>query len=571
MKKLMRLVGEYKRAAFLTPLFVIFEVILEIYIPFLMSKIIDVGIKNSDMAYVSKVGGLMILMSLLALFFGAMSGRFAAVASMGFGKNVRKALFYKLQEFSFSNIDKYSTPSLITRLTTDITNLQNAFMMITRMLVRSPVMLVGATFMAVRINSRLAMIFFIAIPVLAVALIFISTRAFPRFKEMLKRYDFMNSSVQEDLTSIRVVKTYVREDYENKKFADSARSLKNAQVGAEKLIIMNAPFMQFIMYSCMISISWFGGNMIISKTMEAGQLMSFISYVTQILMSLMMISFAFVGLVMSRASVSRIVEVLGEEIDIKDDENDENLTVKDGSVEFKNVSFKYGKDSENYNIENISLKINPGETVGIIGGTGSAKTTLVSLIPRLYDVNEGEVLVGGEDVRKYKIKNLRSAVAMVLQKNTLFSGSISDNIKWGDLNASYSEVEAVCKDAAADDFVKSFPDGYDTDLGQGGVNVSGGQKQRLCIARALLKKPKILILDDSTSAVDTATDAKIREAFKKQKDTTVIIIAQRITSVCEADKIIVLDDGKIAEQGSHEELIAQDGIYKELYELQNRK
>ena len=568
MKKLMRLVGEYKTAAFLTPLFVIFEVILEIYIPFLMSKIIDVGIKNSDMAYVSKIGGLMILMSLLALFFGAMSGRFAAVASMGFGKNVRKALFYKLQEFSFSNIDKYSTPSLITRL---ITNLQNAFMMITRMLVRSPVMLVGATFMAVRINSRLAMIFFIAIPILAVALIFISTRAFPRFKEMLKRYDFMNSSVQEDLTSIRVVKTYVREDYENKKFADSARSLKNAQVGAEKLIIMNAPFMQFIMYSCMISISWFGGNMIISKTMEAGQLMSFISYVTQILMSLMMISFAFVGLVMSRASISRIVEVLGEKIDITDDENDENLTVKEGSVEFKNVSFKYGKDSENYNIENISLKINPGETVGIIGGTGSAKTTLVSLIPRLYDVNGGEVLVGGEDVRKYKIKNLRSAVAMVLQKNTLFSGSISDNIKWGDLNASYSEVEAVCKDAAADDFVKSFPDGYDTDLGQGGVNVSGGQKQRLCIARALLKKPKILILDDSTSAVDTATDAKIREAFKKQKDTTVIIIAQRITSVCEADKIIVLDDGKIAEQGSHEELIAQDGIYKELYELQNRK
>lgn len=571
MKKLFGLVGEYKRYAFLTPLFVIFEVILEIYIPFLMSKIIDVGIKNSDMAYVSKIGGLMILMSLLALFFGAMSGRFAAVASMGFGKNVRKTLFYKLQEFSFSNIDKYSTPSLITRLTTDITNLQNAFMMITRMLVRSPVMLVGATVMAVRINARLAIIFFVAIPILAAALLIIATRAFPKFKEMLKRYDFMNSSVQEDLTSIRVVKTYVREDYENEKFADSARKLKNAQVGAEKLIIMNAPFMQFVMYSCMIAISWFGGNMIISKTMEAGQLMSFISYVTQILMSLMMISFAFVGLVMSRASISRIVEVLNEEIDITDAGNDENLTVADGSVEFKNVSFKYEKDSENYNIENINLKIKAGETVGIIGGTGSAKTTLVSLIPRLYDVIEGSVLVGGEDVRKYKIKNLRNAVAMVLQKNTLFSGSIKDNIKWGNLNATDSEVEDVCKDAAADTFIKSFPDGYLTDLGQGGVNVSGGQKQRLCIARALLKKPKILILDDSTSAVDTATDAKIREAFKKQKDTTVIIIAQRITSVCEADKIIVLDDGRISEMGSHEELIAQNGIYKELYELQNRK
>ena len=571
MKKLMRYVGEYKLAAFLTPLFVIFEVILEIYIPFLMSKIIDVGIKNGDMVYVTQIGLMMIFMSLCALFFGAMSGRFAAVSSMGFGKNVRKALFYKLQEFSFSNIDKYSTPSLITRLTTDITNIQNAFMVVTRMLVRSPFMLIGATIMAVRINARLATIFFIAIPILATALIIISTKAFPRFKEMLKRYDLMNSSVQENLTSIRVVKTYVREGYENKKFAESAKNLKNAQVGAEKLIIMNAPFMQFIMYSCMISISWFGGNMIISKTMEAGQLMSFISYVTQILMSLMMISFAFVNLVMSRASISRINEVLSEEIDITDDKCDENLTVKDGSIEFKNVSFKYGDSSENYNVENINLKINSGETVGIIGGTGSAKTTLVSLIPRLYDVNEGAVLVGGEDVRKYKIKSLRSAVAMVLQKNTLFSGSISDNIKWGDLNASDKEVESVCRDAAADDFIKSFPDGYYTDLGQGGVNVSGGQKQRLCIARALLKKPKILILDDSTSAVDTATDAKIRESFKKQKDTTVIIIAQRITSVCEADKIIVLDDGKIAEQGTHEELIAKDGIYKELYQLQNRK
>lgn len=571
MKKLIKLIGEYKLATILTPLSVILEVILEIYIPFLMSKIIDIGIKNMDMVYVAKIGALMILMALLALLFGALSGRFASVASMGFGKNVRKALFYKIQDFSFANIDKYSTPSLITRLTTDITTIQNAFMTVTRMLARSPFMLVGATIMAIKINAQLALVFIIAIPVLGAALVIISTKAFPRFKSMFKKYDALNASVQENLTSVRVVKAYVREEHENEKFGISADNLRKAQVAAERLIICNMPFMQFVMYACMIAISYFGGNMIMAGSMDAGELMSFISYVSQILMSLMMISFAFVGLVMSRASIARIVEVLDEEIDITDKECDENLTVKDGSVEFENVSFSYSKNKDNYNVENINLKINSGETVGIIGSTGSAKTTLVSLIPRLYDVCEGRVLVGGYDVRDYKIKNLRDAVSMVLQKNVLFSGSILENLRWGDLDATDNEIENACKDACAHDFVTSFPDGYLTDLGQGGVNVSGGQKQRLTIARALLKKPKILILDDSTSAVDTNTDSKIREAFKKQDDTTVIIIAQRISSVCDADKIIVLDDGKIAQIGTHDELINKDGIYKELYTLQTNQ
>ncbi len=571
MKKLIGLIGEYKLVTILTPLTVILEVILEIYIPYLMSKIIDIGIANSDIAYVAKVGGLMIAMALLALFFGAISGRFASVASMGFGKNVRKALFYKIQDFSFANVDKYSTPSLITRLTTDITTVQNAFMTVTRMLVRSPFMLVGATIMAIKINAKLALVFVVAIPVLGIALFTIVIKAFPKFKEMFKKYDAMNSSVQENLTSIRVVKAYVREDHEKEKFDLSADNLRNAQVAAERLIICNMPFMQLVMYSCMILISFFGGKLIVAGGMDAGELMSFISYVSQILMALMMISFAFVGLVMSKASIARIVEVLDEEIDIKDTQNDDNLTVKDGSVEFKNVSFSYSKNEENYNIENINLKINSGETVGIIGSTGSAKTTLVNLIPRLYDVTKGEVLVGGVNVKDYKIKNLRKSVSMVLQKNVLFSGTIEDNLRWGDLSATDEEIKKISEDACAHDFITSFPDGYKTNLGQGGVNVSGGQKQRLTIARALLKKPKILILDDSTSAVDTATDAKIRKAFKKQKDTTVIVIAQRISSVCELDKIIVLDDGKIAEQGTHQELIKQDGIYKELYTLQTRQ
>jgi len=570
-KKLAKCIREYKTSTALSLIFITLEAVFECVIPFITARLVNQIEAGIAIKLIIWTGAILVMITLASFASGVIAGISSARASAGFSKNLRKDMFYNVQTFSFSNIDKFSTASIITRLTTDITTIQNAFMTVTRMLARSPFMLVGATIMAIKINAQLALVFIIAIPVLGAALVIISTKAFPRFKSMFKKYDALNASVQENLTSVRVVKAYVREEHENEKFGISADNLRKAQVAAERLIICNMPFMQFVMYACMIAISYFGGNMIMAGSMDAGELMSFISYVSQILMSLMMISFAFVGLVMSRASIARIVEVLDEEIDITDRECDENLTVKDGSVEFENVSFSYSKNKDNYNVENINLKIKSGETVGIIGSTGSAKTTLVSLIPRLYDVCEGRVLVGGYDVRDYKIKNLRDAVSMVLQKNVLFSGSILENLRWGDLDATDKEIENACKDACAHDFVTSFPDGYLTDLGQGGVNVSGGQKQRLTIARALLKKPKILILDDSTSAVDTNTDAKIREAFKKQDDTTVIIIAQRISSVCDADKIIVLDDGKIAQIGTHDELINKDGIYKELYTLQTNQ
>lgn len=570
MKRIFSCAKEYTLQTVLTPISVIFEVILEIYIPFLMAKIIDIGIANKDISYISKIGLLMILMSLLALFFGAMSAKLGATASAGLAKNLRYLLFEKIQNFSFSNIDKFSTASLITRLTTDVTNTQNAFMVIIRMLARSPVMLIGATIMAVRINGELATIFLVAIPVLAIALGIIAVKAFPRFQAMLKKYDKMNSSIQENLIAIRVVKAFVRGEYEESKFKASADDVRKMQIRAEKLIILNGPIMQFVMYVCMISISWFGGNMIIKGTMTAGQLMSFISYVSQILMSLMIISMAFVMLVMSKASISRINEVFDEKIDITDDKADKNKTVKDGSIEFKDVNFSYKKGG-NKVLEDVSFKINSGETVAVIGGTGSAKTTLVQLIPRLYDVSDGAVCVGGENVKDYKINVLRDAVSMVLQKNVLFSGTIKENLKWGNDNATDEMIISACKSAQAHDFIMSFPDGYETDLGQGGVNVSGGQKQRLCIARALVKNPKILILDDSTSAVDTATDKKIRESFKKISGITVIIIAQRISSVMDADKIIILDDGKISDIGTHDELLLKSEIYKDIYESQNNK
>ena len=570
-KKLSPYLSKYKLYIILCPLAIIGEVLLEIRIPMLMAKIIDIGIANKDMSYILRTGSLMVLMALISLVFGALAARLASVAGIGFAKELRQGLFYKIQEFSFSNIDKFSTASLVTRLTTDITNIQNSFMMIIRLLVRSPVMLVSATFMAFRINSSLVTIFFVAIPILAVALFIIVKTAFPRFGIMLKKYDTMNSSVQENLVAIRVVKAFVRSKYEKEKFTKSADELMEAQIRAEKIIIFNMPIMQFVMYGCMLTIMWFGGNMIIGGTMLTGELMSFISYVSQILMSLMMISMVFVGIVLSKASVNRIIEVLDEKIDINNSELAHPVEVQDGSISFENVSFSYNKNKDNLVLDAINFTIQTGETVGIIGGTGSAKTTLVQLIPRLYDVTGGRVIVGGHDVHDYQLETLRDAVAMVLQKNVLFSGTIKENLKWGNPDASDEEIIDACQSAQAHDFILSFPDGYDTDLGQGGVNVSGGQKQRLCIARALLKKPKIIILDDSTSAVDTATDSKIRQAFKdKLTNTTTIIIAQRITSVCDADKIIILNEGKIEAIGTHEELLKDNETYKEIYVSQQK-
>jgi ATP-binding cassette subfamily B protein len=571
-KQLAGCIGEYKKYAILTPIAMVGEVIMEILIPFIMAAIIDNGIiGTAGSSYIIKMGALMIGMAVISLMFGAFGGRFAAKASMGFSKNLRKKLFDKVQDFSFSNVDKYSTPSLVTRLTTDVTNTQNAFMMFIRMAFRAPIMLIGATAMAIIINVKLSSVFLIAIPLLGISLYFIMTHAHPRFKAMLKLYDRMNSDVQENLVNIRVVKAFVREDFEIKKFCASADSVRKAQAFAEKLVILNGPLMQLSMYGCIIAILWFGGDMVIGGSFEIGKLSSFINYITQILMSLMMISMIFIMLIISMASINRITEVLNEEIDIKDTALQQESTVRDGSIEFRDVSFSYAKDNDNLTLSHVNLSIKSGETIGIIGGTGSSKTTLVQLIPRLYDVLEGEVLVGGQNVKDYSLKNLRNEVAMVLQKNVLFSGTIKENLLWGNENASEEEIIDACKSAQAHDFVMTFPKGYETDLGQGGVNLSGGQKQRLCIARALLKKPKIVIMDDSTSAVDMATDSKIRQAFKeKLSDVTTIIIAQRIASVSEADRILVLEDGKLDAFGAHEELLLQNRIYREVYDSQQK-
>lgn len=570
-KKIFSHLGSYKKYAVLTPIVMVGEVLMEILIPFVMTEMINVGIKgDGGISFTVKAGLLMILMAIVSLCFGALGGMTAARAGMGFGKNLRGALFGKVQDFSFSNVDKFSTASLVTRLTTDVTNVQNTLMMLIRMAIRSPFMLVGATVMAVKISPRLSVVFFIAVPLLALILIFIMTNAHPRFEKMLKKYDAMNSSVQENLIGIRVVKAFVRERHEKEKFKVSAEEVRSCQIMAEKLIILNSPAMQISMYACIVAILWFGGNMVIKGTgMDVGDLSGFISYITQILSSLMMLSFIFISIVISRASISRITEVLDEEIDIKD--CDSEFEVEDGSIEFKNVSFSYSKNKENLTLSEVSLKISSGETIGIIGATGSAKSSLVGLIPRLYDALDGEVLVGGRNVKDYSLSTLRNSVAMVLQKNVLFSGTIKENLKWGNADATDEEIAEACKSAEAHDFILSFPDGYDTELGQGGVNVSGGQKQRLCIARALLKKPKIIILDDSTSAVDTATDAKIRAAFKRElQDTTAIIIAQRISSVEDADRTIVLDDGKVVAFDTHENLLKTCNIYKEVYESQQK-
>lgn len=571
LKKLLSYVGRYKKEAILAPVTILGEVAMEVLIPYVMASIIDKGIRVGDIKHVAVMGALMVLMALFSLFFGAVAGRFSAVAAVGFAKNLRGELFKKVQSFSFANVDKFSTASLTTRLTTDVSNIQMAFMMFIRTAVRAPMMMIFALVMAVTTNAKLSLVFLCAIPVLGAAVGLIMTKAHPRFKDMLTLYDGMNARVQENLVGIRTVKAFVREDYEKKKFTESTEKVREAQVRAEKLVILTMPFMQFCMYASIIAILFFGGHMIAGGgNMLTGDLTQFITYVGQILMSLMMLSFMFMMFVISRASLQRVYEVLTEESDIVSPEN--SVTeVEDGSVSFKNVSFSYFKDMNNLSLEKINLDIKSGETIGIIGGTGSSKTTLVQLIPRLYDVTDGEVLVGGRNVREYDLESLRNQVAMVLQKNVLFSGTIKENLKWGNADASDEEIIEACRHACAHDFVMSFPDGYDQDLGQGGVNVSGGQKQRLCIARALLKKPKILIFDDSTSAVDTATDASIRKAFRENlSDVTTFIIAQRISSVQDADRIIVMDGGKITDMGTHEELLEKSNIYREVYDSQQK-
>ncbi len=568
--KLFSYLGKYKKPAILAPLAIAGEVALEIYIPFLMAKIVDIGIAQKDLPFVFKTGFLMIVAALLSLAFGALAARLAAVAAAGFAKEIRTAAFNKIQDFSFSNTDKFSSASLITRLTTDITFVRNSFMMIIRALVRSPLMMICATLMAVRINTELSLVFFAAIPFLGVALAMIAFKAHPRFLKMFEKYDAINASLQEMLTAVRVVKAFVREEYENKKFNKASTELRDTQKSAEKIVIWNMPIMNFTTQTCLICIVWFGGNLIIQGKLQTGELFSFLTYIGMILISLMMMSFAFIGVVISQASVKRICEILNEVPDIADEGKD-GLVLQDGSIVFEDVSFSYSKRQDNLTLKNISVSVESGETVGIIGATGSSKTTFVQLLPRLYDVFSGRILIGGNDIKDYRLSTLRSSVAMVLQNNLLFSGTIIENLRWGDENASDSEIKEACRAAQADDFIMSFPQGYDTVLGQGGVNVSGGQKQRLCLARALLKKPKILILDDSTSAVDTATDKKIRTALKETlKETTKIIIAQRISSIMDADKIIVLDEGKINGIGTHDELMRCNEIYREVFVSQQK-
>lgn len=570
-KKLMKSIGEYKKDTILTPLFVSLEVVLEVIIPLLMAKLIDEGVYDGNMNIVYKIGFELILCAILSLLFGMFSGIFASKASSGFAKNLRKNLYYKVQDFSFSNIDKFSTSSLVTRLTTDVTNTQRAFQMIIRIAVRTPLMLITSLFFAISISAKLSLIFLVIIPILGVGLYWITTTVHPIMKRVFHTYDDLNNVVEENVSGIRVVKSFVIEDKETQKFEKVSNSIYKDFSKGEKILALNSPLMQFSIYICILAISWFGAKIIVNTGMTeltTGELMTMLTYSIQILSSLMMLSMVLVMITISKSSAERIVEVLDEESDITNPDTPIK-EVNDGSIKFDKVSFSYVKDKQKECLKDINLDIKSGETVGIIGGTGSGKSSLVNLIPRLYDVTEGELLVGGEDVRKYDLEDLRNQVACVLQKNVLFSGTIAENIRWGDENASDEDVKRVCKLAQADEFIMQFPDGYNTYIEEGGTNVSGGQKQRLCIARALLKHPKILILDDSTSAVDTKTDSLIQTAFQTEiPDTTKIIIAQRISSIENCDKIVVMDNGRIDGIGTHEELLKSNEIYKEVYESQ---
>lgn len=575
-KKLSKCIREYKKASLLTPFFVALEVVMEVIIPYYMGKMLDYGVNLGDINYIIKVGAMLAVFCVMSLVFGALAGKYAAYASAGFSKNLRHDMFHNVQSFSFSNIDKFSVSSLVTRLTTDVTNMQNAYQMIIRIAVRSPLMIVFSLIMAIRVSPKLSLIFLCVLPFLALGLYFIVTRAHPIFERVFRTYDKLNNIVSENLHGIRVVKSFVREEREKEKFNSVSKKIYSDFVSAEKLLAFNAPLMQTASYGTMLLISWFGAKLIVSTGnvpeagLTTGGLVILITYAMQILMSLMMLSMIFVMITMSRASAERIAEVLSEESSLKNPENPVTQ-VKDGSVEFSNVGFSYKNDESKLCLKNASFKIKSGETVGIIGSTGSSKSTLVQLIARLYDVTTGSVKVGGVDVRDYDLDALREKVAMVLQKNVLFSGTIKDNLRWGNPDATDEEMKEACRLAQADSFISTFENGYDTYIEQGGTNVSGGQKQRLCIARSLLKKPKILVLDDSTSAVDTQTDALIRKGFAEYiPETTKIIIAQRISSIEHADKIIVLDNGEIENIGSHEELLGKDPIYTEVYNSQTK-
>lgn len=567
-RKLFRSIREYKKESILAPVFVVLEVFMEVLIPLLMANIIDIGIANGDMGYITEMGILLVVMAILALVFGAIAGNMAAKGAAGYAKNLRHDIFYKIQDFSFKNIDKFSTSSLVTRLTTDITNVQMAYMMTIRLLARAPIMIVLSLIMTFTINTKIALMLLITIPILGGILIFIAKTAHPHFIKVFDEYDVLNNTVQENVNAARVVKAYVREDHEIGKFHKISTTVYNLFTKAEKIVAWNSPTMQFVVYTVVLMMVLIGGESIIGGQMETGQMTSVIVYAMQILSSLMMVSFVFVMIMIAEASSDRIAEVL-DEVPEMQNKPDAVMEAPNGDIDFENVDFSYSGEGGALSLKKVNLHIKSGQTIGIIGGTGSAKSTLVQLIPRLYDATRGCVKVGGVDVRDYNLEALRDQVSMVLQKNVLFTGSIYDNIRWGDENASDEEVQRVCRLAQADGFVQEFPHGYNTMIVQGGNNVSGGQKQRLCIARALLKKPKILILDDSTSAVDTKTDAMIRKAFREEiPDTTKIIIAQRVSSVEDADMIIVMDDGKINGIGTSEELLKNNAIYREVYESQ---